>query len=748
MSEIKVSIVIPTYNEAPNLPLLVEEIFSNLDRTRIDAEIIFVDDASPDGTGAVAEELKKKYPIQVIHRSGKLGLGSAVIEGFKLSNRPYVGVMDADLSHDPKILNDLIFSLEQQDITIGGRFSPGSSVEKWKWWRKLVSNVGVFFASKLTKVKDPLSGYFFIKKSILNGLNLETKGYKILLEILVKAKYVGIKEIPFIFRIRKFSTSKLNYSEYLLFFGQIAKYSFYKAVQLIKNDKSNLYFIGLLLLGLLLLLYRASARSFWMDEQAVLEYMYQNPNPIDFLRAYFKVPDNHPPLYYLLVIISYKLFAAKELGIRLVSILSGFGILITVYYLSLLLFKDRALARWAVFLSSISSYFILISQMARYHSLSGFLMLVSLFYFCKIIIQGYSKKSFIIFLIFAALLGYTDMPHFIYEVVLVNVYYFYSCLRKTEFVAIKQWFLGQVVLAASFLPIVYLFYLRVFKQHDKGFEKASLLGRSIIDKVSDFLIHFYSYFFGENILPWNWVVFGLGVVTMIGLLFFLVRGLYRKNFSQSMYLLLYLFFSSVILNVLFLNYANPRYNFIVYPKYVFVAFPLFIILISAIAWQVKNRVGKYFILGAIVVVSLVGLHNFYQSKNYFNGSYFNSFAEYEFVRDNSRAGDFLIINGDAGIGLYDFYKNTYFKNLVPVNLGEVSAAVASKEKRFWFFTTGSDGDSVYESAGTSDKIPDGFVVVDTFQSVPTDPFLLKLKQRVTGRQSYNYKYAAYLLTLK
>ncbi len=744
----KVSIIIPTYNEALNLPLLVEEIFSNLDRARIDAEIIFVDDASPDGTGAVAEDLKKKYPIQVIHRSGKLGLGSAVIEGFALSNRPYVGVMDADLSHDPKILNDLIFSLEQQDVAIGSRFSPGSSVEKWKWWRKLVSNVGVFFASKLTKVKDPLSGYFFIKKSILDGVNLETKGYKILLEILVKARYTHFKEIPFVFRIRKFSTSKLNYSEYFLFFGQIAKYSLYKVARLLQDDKSSLYFIGLLLLGLFLLLYRVSARSFWMDEQAVLEYMYQNPNPIDFLRAYFKVPDNHPPLYYLLVIISYKLFAAKELGIRLVSMVSGLGILITVYYFSVLLFKDKVLARWTVFLTSISSYFLLISQMARYHSLSGFLMLVSLFYFCKIILQGYEKKSFIKFLIFAALLGYADMPHFIYEVVLVNLYYFYTLIRTTRVMVIKQWFLGQAALATSFLPIVYLFYLRIFKQHDKGFEKASLLGRSLIDKVSDFLIHFYSYFFGENILPWNWVVFGLGVVTMITLLFFLVRGLYRKNFSQPTYLLLYLFFSSIILNVLFLNYANPRYNFIVYPKYVFVAFPLFIMLVSTIAWQVKNRIGKYFILGAMVVVSLCGLYNFYQSAQYINGSYFNGFKGYEFVKNNARTGDYLIINGDAGIGLYDFYKDTYFQNLTPINLEKVFAGSIVGESRFWFFTTGSDGDSAYESAGTSDKIPNGFVVVDTFQSVPTDPTLLKLKQRLTGRQSYDYKYAVYLLTLK
>src|SRR3989344_9086965 len=138
MPQVRVSIIIPTYNEALNLPLLVEEIFNAIDKSRIDAELIIVDDNSPDGTGKVAEELKQKYPIKVIHRSGKLGLGSAVIEGFKQSDWPYVGVMDADLSHDPGILNDLILALESNDIAIGSRFSEGSSVENWKWWRKLL----------------------------------------------------------------------------------------------------------------------------------------------------------------------------------------------------------------------------------------------------------------------------------------------------------------------------------------------------------------------------------------------------------------------------------------------------------------------------------------------------------------------------------------------------------------------------------------------------------------------------------
>jgi len=223
-----VSLIIPTYNEAKNLPLFAEEVWSIVDKTKIDLEFIIVDDNSPDGTGAVAEDLAKQYPLKVIHRSGKLGLGSAVIEGFKSSAREILGVMDADLSHDPAIINELVLSLEENDVALGSRFQAGSEVENWVWWRKLTSQTGVFIARILTGVKDPLSGYFFIKRRVIENVNLTTAGYKILLEILVKGKWEKAKEIPYKFRIRKFSSSKLTSREYWLFLKQILQYAWYK----------------------------------------------------------------------------------------------------------------------------------------------------------------------------------------------------------------------------------------------------------------------------------------------------------------------------------------------------------------------------------------------------------------------------------------------------------------------------------------------------------------------------------------
>ena len=233
-SPISISLITPTYNERENIALLAKEVFSVLDgNTEIDLELIIVDDNSPDGTGDIAEELCEKFPVKVVHRSGKLGLGSAVMEGFKKSDREYLGVIDADLSHDPIVLPDLIMGLRDFDLTIGSRYDADSKVEKWPWYRKLISQTGVFLAQKLTGVQDPLAGYFFLRREVLGNMTLTSPGYKILLEILVKGEYRNFLEVPFVFRNRQFSSSKLNVKEYYLFSKQLMLFSLRK----LRRDK-------------------------------------------------------------------------------------------------------------------------------------------------------------------------------------------------------------------------------------------------------------------------------------------------------------------------------------------------------------------------------------------------------------------------------------------------------------------------------------------------------------------------------
>lgn len=219
---LRISLITPTYNERENISILAEEIFAVVaQHPEIDLELIVVDDNSPDGTGEVAEGLKDRYPVQVVHREGKLGLGSAVMAGFAHSDRDLLGVIDADLSHDPVVLPQLILGLRDHDLTIGSRYDPDSKVEKWPWYRKVISQAGVFFAGQLTGVKDPLAGYFFLHRRVIDGMSLTSPGYKILLEILVKGHYTHFMEVPFIFRDRQFSSSKLNWTEYYLFAKQL-----------------------------------------------------------------------------------------------------------------------------------------------------------------------------------------------------------------------------------------------------------------------------------------------------------------------------------------------------------------------------------------------------------------------------------------------------------------------------------------------------------------------------------------------
>ena len=228
-NKLRVSLITPTYNERENIPILAEEIFSVIaTEPDIDMELIVVDDNSPDRTGEVAEGLKDTYPLQVVHRAGKLGLGSAVMEGFAISEREYIGVIDADLSHDPSILPQLIHGLREYDITIGSRFGETSKVEKWALHRRLTSLTGVGFARLLTGVEDPLSGYFFLHRSGLGELELTSSGYKILLEILVKGRIETHMSVPFIFRNRQFSQSKLNAKEYVLFAKQLFYFTVHK----------------------------------------------------------------------------------------------------------------------------------------------------------------------------------------------------------------------------------------------------------------------------------------------------------------------------------------------------------------------------------------------------------------------------------------------------------------------------------------------------------------------------------------
>ncbi len=209
----EVSIIIPTYNEADNIENLISRVENVLKKSDIRGEIIIVDDNSPDGTGKIVEKLRDKYRnLRVRIRYHERGLSSAIVEGFKIARGDIYCVMDADLSHPPESIPKLIEPIRsgQAELVIGSRYVKGGGVKNWPFKRKLISKGAVLLAKLITTVNDPMSGFFALKRSVIDNVELNAIGYKIGLEIIAKGNYSRIIEVPYIFQDRKYGKSKLT----------------------------------------------------------------------------------------------------------------------------------------------------------------------------------------------------------------------------------------------------------------------------------------------------------------------------------------------------------------------------------------------------------------------------------------------------------------------------------------------------------------------------------------------------------
>lgn len=208
-----VSLIIPTYNEHDNIRILVKRIGKAL--TDNNYEIVFVDDNSTDGTAELAESLKDEYPVKVIIRKDKRGLASAVVDGLSFATGNIIAVMDADLQHPPEVIPELLKAIEKDaDIAVASRYIEGGGCQGWSLPRKLISKGAIFLAHLLLpatrKVNDPMSGFFMLKKKVVEKARLNPAGFKILLEILMVCKFRNVIEVPFTFVTREKGESKLN----------------------------------------------------------------------------------------------------------------------------------------------------------------------------------------------------------------------------------------------------------------------------------------------------------------------------------------------------------------------------------------------------------------------------------------------------------------------------------------------------------------------------------------------------------
>lgn len=210
-------LVLPTYNEAGNIEPLVEKAITSMPP---DARVLIVDDNSPDGTGEVADRLALEHPVEVIHRAGKEGLGSAYVAGFNYALQHGAGLilqMDSDFSHDPSDLRRLIEASDHADVVLGSRYIAEGGVEDWSLIRRLISRGGSAYARLVlgVRVRDLTGGFKCFRCEVLEGINPETirsKGYAFQIEMTYRSirKGFDVVEMPIIFTDRRVGKSKMS----------------------------------------------------------------------------------------------------------------------------------------------------------------------------------------------------------------------------------------------------------------------------------------------------------------------------------------------------------------------------------------------------------------------------------------------------------------------------------------------------------------------------------------------------------
>ena len=220
---IRLSLIIPTYNESRNIGGMLRQLTAVMDATFGDAyEIIVVDDDSPDRTWEVARGLTGEFPaLKVMRRENERGLSSAVIRGWQAARGAALGVIDGDLQHPPEIVAKLWHELELgADVAIASRHLRGGGVSDWSLTRRLVSRFAqalglLILPDTVGRVSDPMTGFFLLRREVVQGLSLQPLGYKILIEILGRGRVGSIAEVPYVFRERVDGKSKLTSQVYL-----------------------------------------------------------------------------------------------------------------------------------------------------------------------------------------------------------------------------------------------------------------------------------------------------------------------------------------------------------------------------------------------------------------------------------------------------------------------------------------------------------------------------------------------------
>jgi len=225
-----VSAIVPTYKEVENLPLLTERLNEVRRKHHLSLELLIMDDDSQDGTEELVSSMDRNW-LTLVVRKEERGLSRAVLEGLRLSRGDVLVVMDADLSHPPEKIPEMLVALEKgADFVMGSRYVTGGLTgASWGFFRWLNSRVATLLARPLTSVKDPMSGFFALPRTTFESASdLNPIGYKIGLELMVKCNLHRIEEIPIHFKDRQFGQSKLTLTEQKKYLQHLCRLFIYK----------------------------------------------------------------------------------------------------------------------------------------------------------------------------------------------------------------------------------------------------------------------------------------------------------------------------------------------------------------------------------------------------------------------------------------------------------------------------------------------------------------------------------------
>ncbi len=228
---VELSLVLPTFKEARNIRTSLERVAATLRQVPdLQFEIIVVDDDSPDQTWRIAGETAAKIPeVRVMRRVGENGLATAVIRGWQVAHGQIIGVMDADLQHPPEVLIQLMQAIRQStDIAIGSRHVEQGGVGDWSLIRRIISRgaqvIGLILLPEVvSRVTDPMSGYFLLRRQTIGGCPLNPTGYKILIEVLARGQMQKISEVGYIFQERTAGESKVSSKIYIQYFEHLLR---------------------------------------------------------------------------------------------------------------------------------------------------------------------------------------------------------------------------------------------------------------------------------------------------------------------------------------------------------------------------------------------------------------------------------------------------------------------------------------------------------------------------------------------